>query len=50
MPETPNRTAQGLAVVDALKDEPIDHAALTWEATDPSRGIADDGQKMGTAL
>ena len=39
LPETPNRTAQGLAVVDALKDEPIDHAALTWEAAAPPEGL-----------
>jgi hypothetical protein len=31
--------AQGLAIADALKDEPINHAALTWEATARLEGL-----------
>jgi hypothetical protein len=31
--------AQGLAIADALKDEPINHTALTWEAATPPEGL-----------
>lgn len=32
--------AQGLAIADALKDQPINHAALTtWAATAPPKGL-----------
>ena len=50
LPETPNRTAQGLAIADAPKGEPINRAALAWEAKPPPEGFEGDGQKIGTAL
>jgi len=31
--------AQGLAIADALKDEPINQAAPIWEATAPPEGL-----------
>ena len=40
MPESPqSEPAQGLAIADALNDEPINQAALAWEATAPPEGL-----------
>ena len=37
LPESSNRTGPEPGIADALKDEPINHTTLTWEATAPRR-------------
>jgi hypothetical protein len=47
----PEGTYRDRPIADALKDEPIDHAALTWEAAaspEGLRGMVKDGKGFMT--